>query len=494
MKRVFFTVLFTLSLCGGAWGTMYCVKPDGTCTSINKANAAVASAAACTAVSDTGGALSITTASAASFSAGDIIYLSGKNASGGADANHVGQLAPPTNGTSYIGIADNSTSTYPTIARGAANRALYLVSGRDGVTVSNLNFTGSSGSVIQALDSTNNVWTNLTATAAAAGGTSCISVYGSSVTATNVTADANSEAYAPWIVENGTGASALTCTNCIGKNSTTASGFSQTGSSTISCTGCQSYGNGLDGVSANNTGSVTWTKGISYSNGSVGRATGGDGYTSHDTSTLTVTYSIGHSNWKSCVAVTGASTGVIENNSCYNNYNDTIADDYCFWVNSSGNWTIKNNICANHSYEFMLTAWATGTLDIDYNLYYPSRGENAFSFGGGAATNYAGWKTQTAAACGGGQCDSHSPTPADPRFTNAAGGVFTLRSDSPVINKGADLCSVLTNATDYAGNPVCTGGVYVGKGSAPEIGAYEFVEEGHIMYPGIWHFRKWLWK
>jgi hypothetical protein len=51
---------------------------------------------------------------------------------------------------------------------------------------------------------------------------------------------------------------------------------------------------------------------------------------------------------------------------------------------------------------------------------------------------------------------------------------YHIRSGSPAINAGTDLCATLTTATDYAGNPVCTGGVYVGKGSAPEIGAYEF--------------------
>ena len=45
---------------------------------------------------------------------------------------------------------------------------------------------------------------------------------------------------------------------------------------------------------------------------------------------------------------------------------------------------------------------------------------------------------------------------------------------SPTNNAGADLCSTFTAATDLTGKQVCAGGVYVGKGSAPEIGAYEY--------------------
>lgn len=69
-------------------------------------------------------------------------------------------------------------------------------------------------------------------------------------------------------------------------------------------------------------------------------------------------------------------------------------------------------------------------------------------------------------------------TTADPVMTRA---IWTdqfdgsLLRNSPAINAGTNLCVTLTTATDFAGKPVCTGGVYVGKGSAPEIGAYEYI-------------------
>jgi hypothetical protein len=51
---------------------------------------------------------------------------------------------------------------------------------------------------------------------------------------------------------------------------------------------------------------------------------------------------------------------------------------------------------------------------------------------------------------------------------------YYLLPTSPAINAGANLCATLVNSTDFAGRPVCVNSVYVGKGSAPEIGAYEY--------------------
>lgn len=55
---------------------------------------------------------------------------------------------------------------------------------------------------------------------------------------------------------------------------------------------------------------------------------------------------------------------------------------------------------------------------------------------------------------------------------------FHLQSTSPAINAGANLCATLITATDYDGNPVCSGGLFVGPGTAPEIGAYEYLYRG----------------
>ena len=51
---------------------------------------------------------------------------------------------------------------------------------------------------------------------------------------------------------------------------------------------------------------------------------------------------------------------------------------------------------------------------------------------------------------------------------------YHLLPGSPAINAGANLCATLVNSTDYDGNAVCSAGSFVGVGSAPDIGAYEF--------------------
>ena len=75
----------------------------------------------------------------------------------------------------------------------------------------------------------------------------------------------------------------------------------------------------------------------------------------------------------------------------------------------------------------------------------------------------------------------HSITGTDPKFTNAAGDDFSLLSNSPVIGAAVNLCSTLVTATDVAGNPVCGGGAYVGEGSAPSIGAYNYTYSSGVL-------------
>ena len=70
-------------------------------------------------------------------------------------------------------------------------------------------------------------------------------------------------------------------------------------------------------------------------------------------------------------------------------------------------------------------------------------------------------------------------------------GNYRLKKSSPLVNAGANLCATLVNSTDAAGKPVCSGGVYVGKGSAPEIGAYEFIPK--LMGNGGWGFGGFSW-
>jgi predicted deacetylase len=67
---------------------------------------------------------------------------------------------------------------------------------------------------------------------------------------------------------------------------------------------------------------------------------------------------------------------------------------------------------------------------------------------------------------------------------------MTLSSVSPGRDAGTDLCSTLTTAYDLDGNPVCSGGSFVGKGAGPDIGAYEFQSGGRSMFRigGKWFY------
>lgn len=128
MKK--FLVILILLIACPAWGATYCVKPDGGCAFANRSNATVADEAACTAVSVTtctgaGSALSPAGAAGA-FSAGDIVYFSGKN-SAGADTDYTSEITIGASGVSnvsrvtYQGIADTTGSLYPRITNTAGS-------------------------------------------------------------------------------------------------------------------------------------------------------------------------------------------------------------------------------------------------------------------------------------------------------------------------------------------------------------------------------------
>ena len=86
-------------------------------------------------------------------------------------------------------------------------------------------------------------------------------------------------------------------------------------------------------------------------------------------------------------------------------------------------------------------------------------------------------------------CNTDYNTTAHPSAGQCHGGTFGaydlhLTATSSAINAGIDVCASLVDATDIAGNAVCTGGTFVGKGSAPDIGAYEY--QGGSTSSGMW--------
>lgn len=120
-------------------------------------------------------------------------------------------------------------------------------------------------------------------------------------------------------------------------------------------------------------------------------------------------------------------------------------------IEGSTSTTFKNNIftilAGAGNDVVQVSADSQSGTTLDYNLYFPTT-----SIGwiwGSTEYNWAGWKTNS------GQ-DAHSLN-ADPLFTNAGAGDFTLQSGSPCINAGA----VITGITDG----------YLG--SAPDMGYKE---------------------
>ena len=134
--------------------------------------------------------------------------------------------------------------------------------------------------------------------------------------------------------------------------------------------------------------------------------------------------------------------GVVYNNTLYENgYGIGLKDV------STGS-TIKNNIIMNSiGVDLIVDAASVTDTVIDYNNFYRSSG-NIITYNGTTYTTaeFATYKTSSSQ-------DSNSVL-SDPLFTNAAGGDFTLKPNSPAIDAGTPLwtyyepCSE-TNANCY---------------------------------------------
>jgi parallel beta-helix repeat protein len=149
--------------------------------------------------------------------------------------------------------------------------------------------------------------------------------------------------------------------------------------------------------------------------------------------------------------------GTVYNNTIYNNDNYNI--QVATYSGSGASVSIRNNIMDTSStkdYGIYVLDAAVGHYTSDYNVV------NETYFGRlqtGGAYSLADWRTNTSQ-------DSNSQL-ADPLFTSAGTGDFTLAVGSPAIDAGTDV----SLTTDYAGNPVP-------YNTIPDIGAYEKQESG----------------
>lgn len=121
---------------------------------------------------------------------------------------------------------------------------------------------------------------------------------------------------------------------------------------------------------------------------------------------------------------------------------------------------------------------------IGNNLYYNEYGEGG-TYGKLDSTLYASlatWKTALQSDAGIVGIDGQSGTAeamavdGDPLFRSATD--YRLTAASPARDAGTDLCATLIDATDLAGRQICSSGVFVGRGAAPDIGAYEYWGSG----------------
>ena len=134
-------------------------------------------------------------------------------------------------------------------------------------------------------------------------------------------------------------------------------------------------------------------------------------------------------------------------------YNNTVYDfiSYGIYFAPGSDVIYRNNLIIENSSAALINV--NSGIDIDYNVYYNNAGDTRNWYWNGIR-----YTTLSAFHAASGQ-EAHSAA-ADPLFTDAANGDFSLQAGSPAINHGVDVG--LTQ--DINGNPIV---------GAPDIGAYE---------------------
>jgi hypothetical protein len=175
-------------------------------------------------------------------------------------------------------------------------------------------------------------------------------------------------------------------------------------------------------------------------------------------------YNIGYSN-DAGITVTSAggaetaNNNMIFNNTLYKNYNgDSRGPNYnteMYFGQNSKNNTIKNNIlyASNYGTAYRYSNLTASGMVVDYNIVYSERGIVGWDSYSSKHT-FAAWRSRYPSF------DVHSVN-ADPKFADAGAGNFSLASNSPAINKG----SLLGTLLDFAGKALS---------GVPDIGALEY--------------------
>jgi len=123
-----------------------------------------------------------------------------------------------------------------------------------------------------------------------------------------------------------------------------------------------------------------------------------------------------------------------------NVYNNSFYDTDQGLTMSGGTVNFKNNIMQITGAGQRFITYNSGTLNSDYNLFYPVQND-AWLFSGTYPDNLAAWRSASGE-------DANSPAMANPLFSSAESGDFTLLPGSPAIDVGDNLGATYDDGLD----------------------------------------------